>query len=58
MQEGPLQTEQEEILEEMVGGSEPFLLPGAAPPCFFSFFFLGPHQRHMEVPRLGAELEL
>ena len=26
-------------------------------PGFF-FFFLGPHPRHMEVPRLGAELEL
>ena len=24
----------------------------------FFFFFLGPHPRHMEVPRLGAELEL
>ena len=22
------------------------------------FVFLGPHQRHMEVPRLGVELEL
>ena len=25
---------------------------------FFAFFFLGPHLWHMEVPRLGAELEL
>ena len=25
---------------------------------FLSFFFLGPHLRHMEVPRLGAESEL
>ena len=25
---------------------------------FILFFFLGPHQRHMEVPRLGVELEL
>ena len=26
---------------------------------FFLFFcFLGPHPRHMEVPRLGVELEL
>ena len=25
---------------------------------FFSFFFLGPHLQHMEVPRLGVELEL
>ena len=25
--------------------------------CFF-FFFLGPHLRHMEVPRLGVESEL
>ena len=24
----------------------------------FSFFFLGPHLQHMEVPRLGVELEL
>ena len=24
----------------------------------FFFFFLGPHQQHMEVPRLGVELEL
>ena len=24
---------------------------------FLSFFFLGPHWRHMEVPRLGVELE-
>ena len=26
--------------------------------CLFFFFFLGPHPRHMEVPRLGAESEL
>ena len=29
--------------------------------CFFFFFFLvflGPHLRHMEVPRLGVEAEL
>ena len=25
---------------------------------FFSFVFLGPHMQHMEVPRLGVELEL
>ena len=25
---------------------------------FFFFFFLGPHPLHMEVPRLGVELEL
>ena len=25
---------------------------------FFFFVFLGPHPRHMEVPRLGVELEL
>ena len=25
---------------------------------FFFFWFLGLHQRHMEVPRIGAELEL
>ena len=25
---------------------------------YFPFFFLGPHLRHMEVPRLGMELEL
>ena len=25
---------------------------------FFDFCFLGPHLLHMEVPRLGAELEL
>ena len=25
---------------------------------FLSFVFLGPHQRHMEVPRLGVESEL
>ena len=25
---------------------------------FLSFVFLGPHPRHMEVPRLGVELEL
>ena len=25
---------------------------------FLLFFFRGPHPRHMEVPRLGAELEL
>ena len=25
---------------------------------FFFFFFLGPHPQHMEVPRLGVELEL
>ena len=25
---------------------------------FFPFGFLGPHPRHMEVPRLGVELEL
>ena len=25
---------------------------------FFLFFFLGPHQWHMEVPRLGVESEL
>ena len=25
---------------------------------FFSFVFLGPHPQHMEVPRLGVELEL
>ena len=24
----------------------------------FFFFFLGPHPRHMEVPRLGVQLEL
>ena len=27
-------------------------------PFFNFFFFLGPHLQHMEVPRLGAELEL
>ena len=26
--------------------------------CGFIFFFLGPHMRHMEVPRLGVKLEL
>ena len=26
--------------------------------CFLSFFFLGPHPWHMEVPRIGVELEL
>ena len=25
---------------------------------FFSFFFLGLHLRHMEVPKLGVELDL
>ena len=25
---------------------------------FFSFVFLGPHLRHMEVPRLGVQFEL
>ena len=25
---------------------------------FFCFCFLGPHPQHMEVPRLGVELEL
>ena len=25
---------------------------------FFFFVFVGPHLRHMEVPRLGVELEL
>ena len=25
---------------------------------FFFFFFLGPHPRHVELPRLGVELEL
>ena len=25
---------------------------------FLSLVFLGPHPRHMEVPRLGVELEL
>ena len=25
---------------------------------FFFFFFLGPHPRHIEVPRLGVKLEL
>ena len=24
----------------------------------FSFLFLGPHPRHLEVPRLGVQLEL
>ena len=28
------------------------------PVSFFSFFCLGPHPRHMEVPPLGVELEL
>ena len=26
--------------------------------CDIFFFFLGPHQRHMVVPRLGVEAEL
>ena len=26
--------------------------------CFVLFVFLGPHPRHMEVPRLGVESEL
>ena len=26
--------------------------------CLFLFCFLGPHLQHLEVPRLGAELEL
>ena len=26
--------------------------------CYQRLFFLGPHQWHMEVPRLGVELEL
>ena len=42
-----------------------FTVPGSLPywhylviaPVIF-FFFLGPHLRHMEVPRLGVELEL
>jgi len=25
---------------------------------FLSFVFLGPHSQHMEVPRLGVQLEL
>ena len=28
---------------------------GSTPPFFF---FLGPHSRHMEVPRLGVQMEL
>ena len=28
------------------------------PEQFLVFFFLGPHPQHMEVPRLGIELEL
>ena len=27
-------------------------------PFFFFFYFLGPHSWHMEVPRLGVDLEL
>ena len=27
-------------------------------PLFILFYFLGPHLQHMEVPRLGVELEL
>ena len=27
-------------------------------PFFFLFFFLGPHPWHMEVPRLGIQMEL
>ena len=26
--------------------------------CFFALFFLGPYLRHMELPRLGVELEI
>ena len=35
---------------------------GGGSPCivffFFFLFFLGPHLQHMEIPRLGVELEL
>ena len=36
---------------------------GLSPGIFFVFWgfffvFLGPHMKHMEVPRLGVELEL
>ena len=34
-----------------------FSLPPSLP-SFLFFCFLGPHSQHMEVPRLGVELEL
>ena len=39
----------------------PFLFHLFLLPCLFFFFFFfvfGPHMQHMEVPRLGVELEL
>ena len=39
----------------MLKSFEYFLLPS---PSAFFFFFLGPPLQHMEVPRLGVELEL
>ena len=32
-------------------------LPGASPPHLFVCCLIGPHPPHMEVPRLGVELE-
>ena len=40
--------------------SKEALFPFVSFPSFskYSFYFLGPHLWHMEVPRLGIELEL
>ena len=38
--------------------ANPLLTPHSLSPFFWEGFFLGSHLQHMEVPRLGAELEL
>ena len=38
--------------------THPFFLPSFLPPLFSFWSFLGPHRRHMELPRLRIELEL
>ena len=45
-------------LEEETNHQRKFLLPSGCISFLSLFFFLGPHLRHMEVSRLGGELEL
>ena len=44
------------ILKLLFGYQTFFFFPSKK--NFFFFVFLGPHPRHMEVPRLGVESEL
>ena len=46
------------LFHQVLNRSISLLYPNTYLFFFFAVFFLGPHPRHMKVPRLGVESEL